>query len=235
MKKKILLMVMLLIVAMGSVSAYAADQKTEEKLYYQVLADCKKNTQESLQEVLRLLEPMPKIKNQRIQLALYNLRSAAYLGLKDHAHAVEDANVVLATNPDDFPAHNMRMIALTHSGRDEEAMPDINWLIVNRPVASAMYYYERSRVHLIAKRLDEAVADAQKSLDINHDYDYPHYTLGAVAQEQGRYADAYREFNIFLMCHDGSNQYWVEQTKNKVAWLAKQLKKQKKVEQNNKD
>lgn len=98
----------------------------------------------------------------------------------------------IALNPNYATAHHWYSEYLARSGRETEAMTEIELAqqldplspVINTTLGERLYY---------ARRYDEAIAQSRRTLEVAPDFESAHFVLGLALEQKGRFEEAISE------------------------------------------
>jgi tetratricopeptide (TPR) repeat protein len=125
------------------------------------------------------------------------------------AGLLEDFERAIQLNPGDANSHHWYALALADAGRSEEAISEITLaqkldprsLIINANVSWVMY---------LARKNDEAIAAAQKTIALDPSFSVAHGYLGQAYLEKQEYEKAVQEFQQALKLSGESTSFKAE-------------------------
>lgn len=118
-----------------------------------------------------------------------------YIEFGDLEKAKADLNAYLKHNPDDIDVEARVVTLIKKQGKMEETIVEYTKLIDKYP-ESAMLYNARSDTYLVMKKLDKAMIDAEKAIEVDPKYALAQVTKGEIFMERGNMEEACKQFNL---------------------------------------
>jgi DNA-binding winged helix-turn-helix (wHTH) protein/TolB-like protein/tetratricopeptide (TPR) repeat protein len=153
-------------------------------------------------DVLPPKETFPKAKqaaSQALKLdenlaeAHVSLANARFLYDWDWTGSEDEYKRAIAINPGYSDAHQMYSYYLSGRGRFDEALREMQWAQELDPLSLAKIT-GLGDVLYMARRDDEAIVAFQKTLEMDPNFGFAHWTLGRAYAEKGMYAQAIASF-----------------------------------------
>jgi len=123
----------------------------------------------------------------------YNNRGFVYAKAQKSEDALNDFNKALELKPDDINALNNRGLALINLEKYNDAYNDFTKIISIK--ATDMTYANRGFALYKLNRNDEALADLNKSIEMNPHVANTYNSRGLVLKELKKYEEAYRDYS----------------------------------------
>ena len=117
----------------------------------------------------------------------------AYLGKKQHAQAIAEAERALSLDPNFADAYTTLADILSFAGRPEEAIRLVETAMRLNPSYPASYLWSLGHAYRLAGRYEEAIAALKRVLTRNPDHLTAHVLLAALYSGLGREAEARAE------------------------------------------
>ena len=117
----------------------------------------------------------------------------AYLGKKQHAQAIAEAERALSLDPNFADAYTTLADILSFAGRPEEAIRLVETAMRLNPRYPASYLWSLGHAYRLAGRYEEAIAALKRVLTRNPDHLTAHVLLAALYSGLGREAEARAE------------------------------------------
>jgi len=117
----------------------------------------------------------------------------AYLGKKQHAQAIAEAERALSLDPNFADAYTTLADILSFAGRPEEAIRLVETAMRLNPSYPASYLWSLGHAYRLAGRYEEAIAALKRVLTRNPDHLTAHVLLAALYSGLGREAEARTE------------------------------------------
>ena len=147
-------------------------------------------------------ETMPKAKDAALKaLSLDNNLAEAHtaLGLILHIYDYDFAGAerehlrAIELNPNYATAHHFYGIVLSHLGRHEESLAQLERALEIDPFSLVITRAYGERL-IFARRYDDAITQLKKTLELDADSELAHFGLAIAYQTKGNYAEAVEEY-----------------------------------------
>ena len=125
----------------------------------------------------------------------YSYRASVYVGLKEYARAIDDANKSIQIKPTYYYSYNNRGCAYLEMGNYEQALSDFSESI--KRVGRRKYpipYFNRAGTYIELKEYEKAIDDCDKAIEFKATCAEAYYNRGCAYEALGETAKAQADF-----------------------------------------